>query len=142
MDDAKRAVDAAKWDSPWGADADHLKSVDDILPFVDAGYTFFTVDPGEHVDNMTDTDSVNVLKKKQKGFNWDELSALYLKENGERAWGNFETETLQRSIVKYSGAIQHTALMFERLSSLYAIYVWLWWYYHRHGSEWSSLLLL
>ena len=26
MDDAKRAVEAAKWDSPWGADADHLKT--------------------------------------------------------------------------------------------------------------------
>ncbi len=25
LDDAKRAVDAVKWDSPWGADADHLK---------------------------------------------------------------------------------------------------------------------
>src|SRR5215468_11210815 len=57
MDDVKRAVDAAKWDLPWGADADHLKTVDDILPFVEAGYTFFTVDPGEHVDNSADFDS-------------------------------------------------------------------------------------
>jgi hypothetical protein len=24
MDDAKRAVESAKWDAPWGADADHL----------------------------------------------------------------------------------------------------------------------
>ena len=30
MDDAKRAVEAAKWDGPWGADADHLKTVEDI----------------------------------------------------------------------------------------------------------------
>ena len=64
MDDAKRAVDAAKWDSAWGADADHLKTVDDIPPFVEAGYTFFTVDPGEHVDNAADTDSLDVLKQK------------------------------------------------------------------------------
>jgi len=27
MDDAKRAVESAKWDSAWGADADHLKTV-------------------------------------------------------------------------------------------------------------------
>ena len=27
MDDAKRAVEASKWDAPWGADADHLTSV-------------------------------------------------------------------------------------------------------------------
>ena len=34
-----------------GADTDHLKTIEDIPPLVEAGYTFFTVDPGEHVDN-------------------------------------------------------------------------------------------
>jgi hypothetical protein len=118
LDDAKRAVDIDKWDAPWGADADHLKTVDDIPAFVDAGYTFFTVDPGEHVDNAADTDSVDVLKKKLHKFNWDELSALYLNDNNGQAWGNFEAETLQRVIVKYSGAIQHAVSMFKRLSEL------------------------
>src|SRR5690349_21108404 len=51
MDDARRAVDAAGWDAPWGADADHVKTLEDLPPFVEAGYTFFTVDPGEYVDN-------------------------------------------------------------------------------------------
>src|SRR5512138_2765924 len=82
MDDAKRAVDAAKWDAPWGADADHLKTVDDLPPFVAAGYTFFTVDPGAHVDNAADTDPLAVLQEKARGQNWDELSALYLTQNG------------------------------------------------------------
>src|SRR5512137_2747677 len=45
MDDAQRAVEAADWEAPWGADADHLKSPDDLSPFVEAGYTFYTVDP-------------------------------------------------------------------------------------------------
>src|SRR5512147_2913976 len=73
IDDAKRAVDAAKWDAPWGADADHLKSVDDLPPFIAAGYTFFTVDPGEHVDNDADTDSIEVLRQKAASFNLDEV---------------------------------------------------------------------
>src|SRR5512147_2727141 len=81
IDDARRAVDTAKWDAPWGADADHLKSVDELPAFVEAGYTFFTVDPGEHVDNAADTDSIDVLKQKVAAFNWKELSALYLHEN-------------------------------------------------------------
>ena len=76
MDDAKRAVEASKWDAPWGADADHLKNVEDIHPFVKAGYTFFTVDPGQLVDNSADTDSINALKQKAANVNWDELSAL------------------------------------------------------------------
>lgn len=118
VDDARRAVEAAKWDAPWGADADHLKTVDDIPPFVDAGYTFFTVDPGEHVDNSAGTDSVDTLKKKVASVNWDELSALYLNQNGEQVWGNFEAVSLQRAIVKYENAIQHAASMFKRLSDL------------------------
>jgi hypothetical protein len=118
VDDARRAVDAAKWDAPWGADADHLKTLADLPSFVNAGYTFFTVDPGEHVDNAADTDSPAVLKKKTARFNWDELSALYLNQKAEQAWGQFETESLQRAVVKYGGAIQHAASMFGRLSDL------------------------
>jgi tagaturonate epimerase len=118
MDDAKRAVDAAKWDAPWGADADHLKTLEDIPPFVEAGYTFFTVDPGEHVDNAADTDSLDTLKQKIAGLNWDELSALYLHQNGEQAWGPFDTESLMRAVVKYGKAIRHAVSMFNRISEL------------------------
>jgi len=119
MDDAKRAVDAAKWDAPWSADADHLKTVDDIPPFVDAGYTFFTIDPGEHVDNAADSDPLDVLKRKAATFiNWDHLSMLYLDQNGEQVWGNFEAVSLQRAMVKYDNAIQHAVSMFRRLSEL------------------------
>jgi hypothetical protein len=118
MDDAKRAVDAAKWDSTWGADADHLKTVDDLPPFVDAGYTFFTVDPGEHVDNAADTDPLEALRQKVTVLNWGELSALYLSGDSDQAWGRFDSESLMRAAVKYSRAIQHAVSMFKRLSEL------------------------
>ena len=117
MDEAKRAVDAAGWNLPWGADADHLKTVDDLLPFVEAGYTFFTVDPGEQVDNAADTDSFAQMKQKAGAFHWDEVSALYLSES-EQSWGQFDTETLMRAMVKYGNAIQHTVTMFKRLVEL------------------------
>ncbi|HEX6034948.1 MAG TPA: tagaturonate epimerase family protein, partial [Anaerolineales bacterium] len=118
MEDAKRAVDAAKWDAPWGADADHLKTVEDLPPFVDAGYTFFTVDPGEHVDNAADTDPLDVLKKKVAAFHWDGLPALYLHDDSQHTWGRFGSETLIRAVVKYGKAIQHATAMFKRLSEL------------------------
>jgi hypothetical protein len=117
MDDARRALDLANWDAPWGADADHLKTTDDVPGFVEAGYTFFTVDPGEHVDNAADTDSIIVLMRKVAEFDWDELSALYLNQD-EQVWGRFETVSLMRAAVKYERAIQHTAMMFNRLSQL------------------------
>ena len=118
VDDAKRAVEATKWDLPWGADADHLKTVDDLHPFVDAGYTLFTVDPGELVDNAADTDSVDVLKEKVVALNWDELSALYLHQDGKQAWGQFDADSLMRATVKYGKAIQHAVTMFKRLSEM------------------------
>ncbi|GAB4491922.1 MAG: D-tagaturonate epimerase UxaE [Anaerolineales bacterium] len=118
MDDARRAVEAANWDAPWGADADHLKSVDDLPPFVAAGYTFFTVDPGAHVDNAADSDPLPVLQEKARGADWDKLSALYLSENGDQAWGRFEMETLLRAVVKYGRAIRHSVEMFRHLSQM------------------------
>lgn len=118
MDDARRAVEAAQWDAPWGADADHLKTVEDITPFVEAGYTFFTVDPGEHVDNTADTDALDTLKQKATTMNWDELSAVYLHQTGEQVWGEFEVDSLIRAAVKYGQAIQHAASMFNRLSQM------------------------
>ncbi len=118
MDDAKRAVEAAGWDAPWGADADHLKTVDDLPPFVRAGYTFFTIDPGAHVDNAADADSLAVLQEKAKGQGWEELSALYLTGNGDAAYGAFDSESLLRALVKYGRAIRHTVTMYRRLCEI------------------------
>jgi hypothetical protein len=118
MEDAKRAVEAVGWDAPWGADADHLKSVDELQPFVEAGYTFFTIDPGEYVDNAADTDPLGALEQKVAVSNWDELSALYLSGNGEQIWGQFDAESLMRATAKYGRAIQHVVTMFRHLSEL------------------------
>ena len=118
LDDARRAVDAAGWDLPWGADADHLKTLDDLPAFVQAGYTFFTVDPGEHVDNGADTDSVEALKRKIAISNWDEFSGLYLNETDEQPWGDFDPDSLMRAAVKYGRAIQYAVTMFRRLSAM------------------------
>jgi hypothetical protein len=63
-------------------------------------------------------DPFNVLEQKAAGFNWDELSAVYLNEDEEQVWGRFEAESLMRAIVKYEKAIQHSATMFKRLSQM------------------------
>jgi hypothetical protein len=118
LDEAKRAVESAQWDAPWGADADHLKTPEDLPTFVQAGYTIYTVDSGDHVDNAADSYPLDVLKQKVAAFNWDKLSALYLNQSTEQVWGLFEAESLMRATVKYGRAIQHTALIFNRLSQM------------------------
>jgi len=118
MDDAKRAVEAAGWDLPWGADADHLKEVDDLAAFVSAGYTFFTIDPGAYVDNAADNDALPVLEQKTSDFNWSELQANYLAASEDRGFGFFDKEKLLRAVAKYGKAIRHVEKMYERLSAM------------------------
>ncbi len=58
------SIFAADWRRPWGADADHVKEPVHVAPFVAAGYTFFTVDPSDHVDNAAQTDDLATLRQK------------------------------------------------------------------------------
>ena len=51
MDDAMWGVFQEGWRAGFGADADHLKTSADFDVCAAAGYTFYTVDPGEYVDN-------------------------------------------------------------------------------------------
>jgi tagaturonate epimerase len=118
MDDAQRAVDASGWDAPWGADADHLKTLDDLFPFVTAGYTFFTVDPGAYVDNAADSDSLGTLQEKARNSNLDRLSDFYLCSTEDQAWGAFDQKKLLQAEVKYGQAIQHTVAMYRRLTQM------------------------
>src|SRR4051794_40617981 len=54
MDDALAGMRAAGWSGPTGADADHLKTAADVDATSDAGFTFFTIDPSDHVDPHAD----------------------------------------------------------------------------------------
>lgn len=73
MDDAMWGVFQTGWRQPWGADADHLKTPADINSFLDAGFTFFTIDPGDHVDNAAQEEAPGILRDKIRGLPWDQL---------------------------------------------------------------------
>src|SRR5579872_4232748 len=45
MDDALNGMRRAGWTGATGADADHLKTAQDVEATVAAGFTFFTIDP-------------------------------------------------------------------------------------------------
>lgn len=125
VDDAMWGVFQSGWREPWGADADHLKTTNDIAPFVSAGYTFFTVDPGEHVDNAAPTDSMETLEQKFNALPWDalndspdELRARYA--NKSFAFTEFtilfRDETLLRAAAKYGRALAHAVSMYQEIA--------------------------
>jgi hypothetical protein len=126
MDDALWGIFQEGWREPWGADADHLKTTEDIDLCVAAGYTFFTIDPGDHVDNEAHTAPLEVLKDKIHALPWDELGdtpeglhTRYLNRRFEveNFALEFDQTTLARAAAKYGQAIAHTVRLYRHLAA-------------------------
>ncbi|NOX53980.1 MAG: hypothetical protein GXP27_05975 [Planctomycetes bacterium] len=64
MDDAVRGMELAEWIGRSGADADHLKTPGDVDATVAVGFTFFTIDPSEDVDDQADRYDENTLRER------------------------------------------------------------------------------
>lgn len=126
LDDAMWGAFEMGWREDWGADADHLKNLDDIAPFADAGYTFYTIDPGDHVDDAADSDSLDVLREKATVLPWEILETTlqatmsrYLKPfDLDGRILEFDECSLLNAITKYGAAVVHTARMAQRLRQL------------------------
>ena len=75
MDDATWGVFQEGWRAGFGADADHLKNTADIDLCAAAGYTFYTIDPGEYVDNSANTAALDLLEQKVRELPWKVLDS-------------------------------------------------------------------
>lgn len=64
MNEALMGMRQAGWTGPTGADADHLKTTEDVDVTASAGFTFFTIDPSGHVDPRADLDDEPTLRSK------------------------------------------------------------------------------
>src|SRR5579872_7170947 len=124
FNDAMWGVFAEGRRSGFAADADHLKSTEDIDRCVAAGYTFYTFDPGEHVDNTADGAPVAALHQKFEALPWaaledspEDLLARYLApQYVEGRVLQFDGETLVRASVKYGRAIAHVTRLYRHLA--------------------------
>lgn len=74
MDDALNAAASAGWTAQQGADADHLKTPQDIERTAAEGFCFFTIDPSGEVDAHADDYSPQQVQEKFKAVagqvNW------------------------------------------------------------------------
>jgi hypothetical protein len=127
MDDATWGIIQEGWREGMGADADHLKTTEDIDACVAAGFTFFTFDPGAHVDSAADTDDEGAIRSKYQSLPWVDLATTARDLQIAYAGKRFEVEdralaldepTLQRAAVKYGRAVAHVAAMYRHLTSL------------------------
>jgi hypothetical protein len=128
MDDASFGVLQAGWRDGFGSDADHLKTAEDIDVCAKAGFTMFTIDPGEHVDNAAGQDDIATLRAKYEKLPWvdmgktthscrtDYLAGPFAIE-GIGAW-QIKEEELLRAACKYGKAIAHTARLARYLDKV------------------------
>ncbi|MFC1692689.1 tagaturonate epimerase family protein [Candidatus Latescibacterota bacterium] len=106
MDDVTWSVFRCGFLLPWGADADHLKTLDDISEAVNAGFAMFTLDPSDLIDNGADTDSDNTLRRKLDLLFTDREKADSFISRYE-GWDGCDERTVVRSCVKYISVTRH-----------------------------------
>lgn len=126
MDDAMWGMLQAGWQNFWGADADHVKEVAHLAPFVQAGYTFYTIDPSDHVDNAAQTDTADALWHKVAALPWDMLQSSYEEIYGRYCQRpfvlngltlTFDETILQRALAKYGRSLAHTLTINQALTA-------------------------
>ena len=126
MDDAMWGVLEEGWRLPWGADADHLKTEEDVEAFAAAGFTFFTIDPGDHVDDEAHTAPAEMLEAKLQALPWDilddtleNLEARFVNQTLELDSGpeTMDRDQLWRAAAKYGRAVAHTVTMYRHITS-------------------------
>lgn len=124
MADAVWGVFQAGWRDPWGADADHLKTLEDVDRCTAAGYTFYTIDPGEHVDDRAATLTGTALQEALEALPWDVLESSPKDLLGRLAGRDMQLgdgacrlteEEVAVAAVKYGRAVAHTVKMARRL---------------------------
>ncbi len=130
----EEVLDAAIWavfqegyTMGYGADADHLKTTDDIDRMAQAGFTMFTFDPSAYVINNATKMNTNELKEYFTNINNGEfnLESVMLRYANQSFRIDDETTLfptdieILRAFVKYGGVIKHTTQLYRYLKSKY-----------------------
>jgi hypothetical protein len=124
MDDATWGTFAEGWRDGVGADADHLKTTDDVDACLAAGFTFFTVDPGDHVDSTADGAEPAALAASVAGLPWADLEDTEGDLRSRYVGRTVQVEDLRldldeatvlRAAAKYGKAVAHVARMERHL---------------------------
>jgi tagaturonate epimerase len=110
VNDAMQALTASSWTGVHGADADHLKTREDVDRTAVAGFTFFTIDPSGYVDQQADNYDEATLKAKFNGVKeYNGWTHGYIGKEVKLATGTtieFDEPSVLRAAVKYGRAIR------------------------------------
>jgi tagaturonate epimerase len=132
---ADEVLDAASWavfqegyTAGFGADADHLKTTDDIDRYAQAGFTMYTFDPSAHVVNEAVKLAIDELRRRAAGIETGDLTlndslSRYANTSFQLEGGTTLQPTIEeisRAFIKYGKVILHTVAMYKHLKSRHA----------------------
>ncbi len=128
MSSVQKSLQKVEWRGVWGADADHLKNQRDVISLASAGFTFFTIDPSDYVNDqasiLNGTDLQMAVESVIEAGAFESLPQiidLYLNKKVDLSDKMTITcpdrETLFRAVVKYGLAISHATQMAQWISS-------------------------
>lgn len=119
LDDATFGALEARWDRQVGADADHLKTTDDIDRCLQAGFTSFTLDPGEHVRAVPASYAGDLSGLPWEALEDDEVSLARRYAGGvldlEHSSLRISDSELRRAAYKYGAAVAYAVAMYRHL---------------------------
>lgn len=126
LNDAAMGAFQEGWTRGFGADADHVKSIKELETFINAGYSFYTFDAGDHVNDQAHTTNAAGLQAMYEALPWPALESSAsetrqrftqsLFDLGDRQLTISQYE-LQKAAVKYGRAVAHTVSLVRHLAS-------------------------
>ncbi len=121
MDDALSGMHSAGWTGRTGADADHLKTPEDVDITAAVGFTFFTIDPSAHVDAHADDYDESTLRDKYAALNgeFEWVLKTYQGQNVRLSTGTeivLDEAACLRAAVKYGRAIEHALRLSDHIA--------------------------
>lgn len=122
MHDAIEGMKQAGWTGKTGADADHLKTNEDVDRTAVAGFTFFTIDPSGNVDEHSDSYDEATLRDKFSGIrDTIEWFDKYLGKSVKLATGttiSLDEQACMRCAVKYGAAINRATALADYIKTV------------------------
>jgi hypothetical protein len=120
LEDADAGAVRAGYTGPLGADADHLKTPEDVDRTAAAGFVFFTIDPSEAVDPHADDYSLEELRARYRTIH-SEVDWLEQVRGQEwtletRTVVTFSEEVCLRAAVKYGRAINRAVALSDHIA--------------------------
>ncbi|MBC7122911.1 MAG: tagaturonate epimerase family protein [Pseudothermotoga sp.] len=105
---------------PFGADADHVKKIEDLESAARAGYTMFTIDPSDHVKDPAKFDKRELVRFYEEHPMRRTLEMKYIGKSftvlGEKL--TFDEENFAEVFVTYIDAIEHVEKCYRALRAV------------------------